>query len=786
MASYLIRPAFPNHSSLRRKNEFESFLSSDIDLELSVSGASLNLNSPPRESYMALTPETEEPSAMDISPCPPPKPVMMAKPKLGRPRAFTSSARLFGRDVSNDDVNTSGGSIFGDVQDKLAPSPQISSSHTGSSRSDSLSAAKRLQRPALPNQWFVPPTPSESKFIAQPLVSPIAEDVDAMDVDMYSDLPNPLDDAPPLSAAPTITSFNHLFFDSASPRRSLDDSPSFSIGPKKKPRRSLSPESTASIRGTKTTIAEQLYPDVSSPLQESPLERKLRRQSSSNMLSRFATAGTSSKPMLQGLGAPNGLKRPRRPALSAMINPSGDSHVNSAPIVPTSRANDPEAQVAGPSARLPNRRAFSAMLPPKMLNLPDNSFGSETSFDSIADASPAQAYAKRQQVKTIRRCDGTEDFRPLTGVTALVEMERASPGSRELSVELSPATKLLRSAGLPGFGDNESHGKLLPCHRVREDGLMRINVKTLNDLLDNKFASCIKNYIVIDCRFDYEYAGGHVPGAINMRSTAALEEFLLGDSLSRPKPSVSGDPTLKTVIIFHCEFSAKRAPTFAKHLRSKDRAMNGHVYPKILYPEVYVLEGGYCQYFSQSSQRCQPPAYIRMDDPEYAGACKVEMDIFRKLDGKDGVGKPAGARSKFSRHRSYAYGELATASSNGGFGRPTSLLPEPQISSKGQTTSKRNTAPSGVIGGGSLFAAANAARTRRGGMNDKGLNTLQENDHSAQNGETTDEEPDIGDSPCPPPNKTSALFKNGKRLSGMTMKAPLTRAETYDPARMAY
>lgn len=783
MADYLTRPAFPPRP---RKTEYDSYLSSDIDLELSVSSASLNLNSPPREHYMALTPDTEEPSAMDISPCPPPKPVMMTKPKLGRPRALTSSARLFGRDVSNDDVNTSGGSVFGDVKDtKLAPSPQITSSHIGSSRSDSLSAAKRLARPALPNQWFVPPAPSESEFSSPPLVSPIAEDVDAMDVDMYSDLPNPLEDAPPLSAAPTITSFNHLFFDSTSPRRSLDDSPSFSIGPKKKPRRSLSPESTASIRGTKTTIAEQLYPDVSSPLQESPLERKLHRTASSNLLSRFATAGASSKPMLQGLGAPNGLKRPRRPALSAMIDPSADSHMNSAPIVPTSRLYDPEAQPAGPSARLPNRRAFSAMLPPKMLNLPDNSFGSETSFDSMADASPAQAYAKRQQVKTIRRCDGTEDFRPLTGVTALVEQERGSPSSRELSVELSPATKLLRSAGLPGFGDNESHGKLLPCHRVREDGLMRINVKTLNDLLDNKFASCIETYIVIDCRFDYEYAGGHVPGAINMRSTAALEDFLLGDSLSKPKPSVSGDTTLKTVIIFHCEFSAKRAPTFAKHLRSKDRAMNGHVYPKILYPEVYVLEGGYCQYFSQSSQRCQPPGYIRMDDPEYAGACKAEMDIFRKLDGKDGVGKPAGARSKFGRHRSYAYGELATASSNGGFGRPTSLLPEPQMTSK-QPVSKRNTAPSGVIGGGSLFAAANAARTRRGGINDKGLNTLQEHDLSAQNGETTDEEPDIGDSPCPPPNKAAGLFKNGKRLSGMPMKAPLTRAETYGPARMAY
>lgn len=81
-------------------------------------------------------------------------------------------------------------------------------------------------------------------------------------------------------------------------------------------------------------------------------------------------------------------------------------------------------------------------------------------------SSPAQAYAKRQQVKTIRRCDGTEDFRPFTGATAMVMKE--SPSSR------------LMSAGMPGFGDNEAHGKILSCHRVTEDGLMRIRCHTVS------------------------------------------------------------------------------------------------------------------------------------------------------------------------------------------------------------------------------------------------------------------------------------------------------------------
>ena len=79
--------------------------------------------------------------------------------------------------------------------------------------------------------------------------------------------------------------------------------------------------------------------------------------------------------------------------------------------------------------------------------------------------------------------------------------------------------------------------------------------------MDGVYDSKISKFYVIDCRFDYEYNGGHVPGAININTTPGVEEFLLGAGTSKPKPSTSGDNCLKTILIFHCEFSAKRAPT---------------------------------------------------------------------------------------------------------------------------------------------------------------------------------------------------------------------------------
>lgn len=170
--------------------------------------------------------------------------------------------------------------------------------------------------------------------------------------------------------------------------------------------------------------------------------------------------------------------------------------------------------------------------------------------------------------------------------------------------------------------------------------------------------------------------------------------------------------------------------------------MNNHVYPKIHFPEVYILEGGYCHYFKTSPQRCDPPAYVTMDDPEHAISRREDLDQFRK--------------ARFGRHKSYAYGDGAGKTS----------LASQQL--------KRNTAPSG--GPNQLFAAANAARTRRSGG--ASLMTLAEDGNTTADADDTDT--DLGDSPCPPPTKATVL--KGKK----TGRAPMIRAESYNPVRMGY
>jgi len=155
----------------------------------------------------------------------------------------------------------------------------------------------------------------------------------------------------------------------------------------------------------------------------------------------------------------------------------------------------------------------------------------------------------------------------------------------------------------------------------------------LLDILNKKYSTPFDEVIIIDCRYPYEYEGGHIEGAINLPSLKDIEERFPVD------PEMCADNKL---FLFHCEFSSKRGPAGINHLRALDRNANLTRYPKTSYPHIYLLHGGYKNFFEMSKgEHCTPASYRMMKDPEF----EKELNAWESLSNRRRIWKKQKSRS---------------------------------------------------------------------------------------------------------------------------------------------
>lgn len=77
--------------------------------------------------------------------------------------------------------------------------------------------------------------------------------------------------------------------------------------------------------------------------------------------------------------------------------------------------------------------------------------------------------------------------------------------------------------------------------------------------------------------------------------------------------------------IFHCEFSSKRGPAQYFLMRELDRKANAAHYPRLTYPQIYLMEGGYCDFFQQFPHLCVPQEYVQMTDERFRDRLKGNL-----------------------------------------------------------------------------------------------------------------------------------------------------------------
>jgi len=166
------------------------------------------------------------------------------------------------------------------------------------------------------------------------------------------------------------------------------------------------------------------------------------------------------------------------------------------------------------------------------------------------------------------------------------------------------------------------------------DSLPRITQETMANVLESKYDKHYDQIRIIDCRFEYEYNGGHIESAVNFND----KQLLANELFTNP-------PTSSTLIIFHCEYSVHRAPLTAKFIRGYDRTENAASYPRLTYPEMYILDGGYSKFFAGYRSKCFPQNYVEMNDQRHEQACER------------GMAKVKQQRQKLFRNQTFAFGQ---------------------------------------------------------------------------------------------------------------------------------
>eukprot|EP00062_Callorhinchus_milii_P019822 gi/632974847/ref/XP_007903903.1/ PREDICTED: M-phase inducer phosphatase 3-like [Callorhinchus milii] len=144
----------------------------------------------------------------------------------------------------------------------------------------------------------------------------------------------------------------------------------------------------------------------------------------------------------------------------------------------------------------------------------------------------------------------------------------------------------------------------LPTVDGSHKDLRYVSAQTVASLVSGVLDSVARGYWLVDCRYPYEFAGGHIQGAVNIYT----EQQVL--STFFPVSELPQEEARDTAVVFHCEFSSERGPKLCRALRRMDRAVN--VYPTLCFPEIYLLRGGYREFFQQFQVLCEPQGYVSM------------------------------------------------------------------------------------------------------------------------------------------------------------------------------
>uniref|UniRef100_A0A8D0FV45 M-phase inducer phosphatase n=1 Tax=Strix occidentalis caurina TaxID=311401 RepID=A0A8D0FV45_STROC len=325
-------------------------------------------------------------------------------------------------------------------------------------------------------------------------------------------------------------------------------------------------------------------------------------------------------------------KKPTKPASRCSVH----IHSRHGKSVPGSRQSSPPAQIVSTTLGEQENDGPAFL---QRSSLTSSESEDDDGFLELLDEQDLKSEA--HIVSNLNLCWTALNFSPSSAVgrTTQKRMERSqeenSPGKSKKRKSLpgtpsedSTSLKMVKTqssaAEIESILDSDqrdligdfSKGYLFHTVDGKHQDLKYIDSEMIVSVLTGKFARFIKECVIIDCRYPYEYEGGHIKGAVNLHMEEDVEEYLL-------KKPIQPSENKRVIIVFHCEFSSERGPRMCRFVRERDRL--GNEYPNLHYPELYVLKGGYKDFFLRCRSFCEPQSYRPMHHEDF----KEDLKRFR-------------------------------------------------------------------------------------------------------------------------------------------------------------
>lgn len=94
----------------------------------------------------------------------------------------------------------------------------------------------------------------------------------------------------------------------------------------------------------------------------------------------------------------------------------------------------------------------------------------------------------------------------------------------------------------------------------KHQDLKSISSFVLASLINGHYRQAVESFTVIDCRYPYEFEGGHIQNAINLYTQELVLSKLLSNKTATAEKSDESQ-SKRNILIFHCEFSSERGPS---------------------------------------------------------------------------------------------------------------------------------------------------------------------------------------------------------------------------------